>query len=137
MRNLRSLLIVLLTILLFWFMKFYLKVPTAEIEIIGIILTAASILFGFLAGFFISELWNRYTEIRSLQGERSSAGVTMISYAENFYTENKFESEFRKLVEKSAIVDEVINWNEGHVEIPYFQAIQKSFNLIKIKKIKG
>ena len=53
MKSWRSIIIISATIFIFWFIKFYLKFPDAEIGIIGVVLTVASILFGFLAGFFI------------------------------------------------------------------------------------
>lgn len=103
---------------------------------IGVILTIASVLFGFLAGFVISELWTRYTEIRSLQGVRSSNALNMIRYASYFYSDKIFEKNFKYLVEKAAVADEIIAWDEGHLEIKYFQAIEDSFHRIKIKNPK-
>ncbi|MBI4447997.1 hypothetical protein HY643_03375 [Candidatus Woesearchaeota archaeon] len=129
----RTLLLVFVTVFLFWFIKIYLKFPSAESGIIGVILTVTSILFGLLGGFFISELWTRYTQIRELQGEHSSEGLNMIKCAESFYTNKKFEKEFKKLLEKAGIVTETVTWKEGHLQIPYVRAIGDSFKLIKTK----
>ena len=136
MKNWRTVLLVVGITLLFWFLKFVLHFPSADIDTVGVILTIASILFGFLAGFFISELWTRYTEIRELQGTRFSDTLNLIRYASYFFDNKIFEKEFKKNVEKSSIADEVIDWNEGHLEIKYFRDIEKSFRHIKIKQVK-
>jgi hypothetical protein len=135
MKNWRTVIVIVLTALLFWFVKFILGFPSADLEVISVILTIASILFGFLVGFFISELWTRYIEIRSLQGVRTSSNINMIRYASYFYKGNKkFEQKFKSLVEISAISDEIIEWDEGHLEIPYHRAIEDSFRLVKLKQ---
>ena len=135
-KSTRVILFALITIFVFWFVKFCLSFPNADVEIVGIILTISSILFGLLAGFFISELWSRYTEIRELQGVRSSEEVNMIRYAKHFLPNRKFEREFKLGVEKASISDEVINWDEGHLEAPYFQDIEDSFKYVKVKNRK-
>jgi len=136
MKNWKTIALVLITIFIFWFLKFYLRFPVAEAGIVSTILTIASILFGFLAGFFISELWSRYAEIRTLQGERCSSGLNMIKCAEYFFGNKVFEERFKKLVEKSSLVDEIAEWTEGHLEIPYFRAIGDSFESIEVKNQK-
>ena len=133
MRSFRAFVLVIFSICAFWVIKFFFKFPSADIGIIGVILTVASVLFGFLAGFFISELWTRYTNIRELQGKRLSEGLNMIRYASYFYNNKNFEKEFKLLVEKSAVADEVINWDEGHLEIKYYQDIETSFSRIQVK----
>ncbi len=135
MKNWRTVILVAFSIAIFWFLKFYLNFPSADAGVIGIILSISSILFGFLAGFFISELWTRYTEIRELQGSRSSAGLNMINYAEYFFKNKKFRDEFKSSVEKSIVADEIIDWDEGHIEIPYYRDIESSFR--HIKKLKN
>jgi len=136
MRNLKIIISVGIVFFIFWFIKFYIKFPGISMDIIGIILTISSILFGFLAGFFISELWSRYTEIRSTQSERCSSGLNMIAAAEHFFDNKKFEKEFKKLVEKAPIADEIIKWEEGHLEINYYINIKNSFKHIKIENEK-
>jgi hypothetical protein len=137
MKNWRTPAIILTTIAVFWFIKFQLNFPSADIEIIGVILTIASILFGFLGGFFISELWSRYTEIRQLQTARASELLNIITYAKYFFKNKTFEKEFKHLMEKSSIVDELIRWNEGFFEIQYFRNIEESFKHIIIKDKKS
>jgi len=137
MKQIRTFLVVVITIFIFWFIKFYLKFPSADLEVIGIILTIASILFGLLAGFFISGLGVRYVEIRELQNLWSAETINMIKYGETFYKNNKqFEKEFKKSVEKSSIVDEIVEWTEGHLALPYFRKISSSFEKLKIKSKK-
>jgi len=51
----------------------------------------------------------------------------MIRYASHFFENKKFEEEFKLRVEKASIVDEIIKWNEGHLEVPYYREIEKSF----------
>ena len=136
MKDWRTVILIIITIFIFWFIKFNLKFPNADLDIIGIILTISSILFGFLAGFFISELWTRYTEIRQLQSSRSAYGLNMIKCAENFYNNKKFEKEFKKSIEKCAIVDEIVEWDEGNLELPYYRAIEDSFKNIKVNNMR-
>jgi len=136
MKNWRTLIIIGVTIFIFWLIKFQLGFPSADVSIIGVILTVSSILFGFLAGFFISELWTRYTEIRMLMGTRTSEGINMIKYAEYFFRNKKFKKDFKKLVEKATIADEVVEWDEGHLEESYYREIENSFKHIKIKNKK-
>lgn len=133
MKNLRTILIVIVLILIVWAVKFIFNFPSADIGVIGVILSVSSIIFGLLVGFFISELWSRYTEIRSLQGERSSAGLLLIKLAEHFYKDKRFEKEFKAKMEASAIADEVILWDEGHLEEPYYCQVGDSLELVKIK----
>jgi len=132
-KNWKLLFVILVTVFLFSFIKFYIGFPNADLELVGIILTISSILFGLLAGFFISELWSRYTEIRGLQGMRSSEQFNLFRYAKYFFDNKKFESQFKTSLEKAVIADEVINWDEGHLEIPYFRNIESSFKHIKVK----
>ncbi len=136
MKNLRSVFLLVLTVFIFWFLKFYIGFPAADVSFVGVVLTIASILFGFLASFFISELWTRYTEIRTLQSIRSTEGLNMIQYASNFFKNKEFEIEFRKLVEKTAIVDETVEWDEVQLEIPFHREIEKSFRLVQIENRK-
>lgn len=137
MKNWKTPLLILITLIIFWFLKYQLNIGLADIEILGVILTVTSVLFGFLTGFFISELWSRYTEVRQLQSMRSSNGLNMIKYAEYFYKNKKFESEFKWLVERSSIIDEIIEWDEGHIEIPFYRKIEDSFDFIKDKEVKS
>ena len=127
MKNWKSIISIFVTFTLIWFLKSYFTFPEINSEIISVILTISSILFGFLAGFFISELWSRYSEIRSIQGIRSSNGLNMIKYAEHFFKNEKFKENFLKLTEKSSIVDEIVEWEEGHIELSYYRDIEKSF----------
>ena len=132
----RTIVLVLAVILIVWLIKFYFKFPSADIDIINIILTLSSILFGFLAGFFISELWTRYTEIRSLQGMFSSDSLNMIKCAEHFYNNKNFKKEFRGSVEAAAVANEIVEWDEGQLCLPYVRAVGDTFKLITIKNQK-
>jgi len=136
MKSWKSIVLIFATFILIWFLKFYISFPEISSETINIILTVSSILFGFLAGFFISELWSRYSEIRSIQGIRSSKGLNMIKYAEYFFGNERFKESFLKLTEKSSVVDEIAEWEEGHIELPYYREIEKSFTLIKDDDVK-
>ncbi len=136
MKNWRIIFLLIIVVVFVWFIKFYLGFPNTDVGVIGIILSISSILFGLLTGFFISELWSRYTEIRSLQGDRSAAGMSMIKHAEYFFKNKKFKKEFGVKVEKSAVADEIINWDEGHLEEPYYRNIEDSFSSLKINGTK-
>lgn len=136
MKNLKTIFFLLLVVIFVVLIKFIFHFPTADISVIGTILSISSILFGLLAGFFISELWSRYTSIRELQGERVSSGLNMIKLAENFFANKKFKTEFTKNVEKSALADVIINWDEGHLEELYYRDISSSYKYIKIGNIK-
>jgi uncharacterized membrane protein len=130
MKNWKSIISIFVTFTLIWFLKSYFTFPEIDPEIISVILTISSILFGFLAGFFIFELWSRYSEIRSIQGIRSSNGLNMIKYAEHFFKNKEFAESFSKLTEKSSVVDEIVEWDEGHLELSYYRDIEKSFTYI-------
>lgn len=137
MKKLQTLGILLIIILAVIVVKFFLNFPIFEISVLGTVLSIASILFSLLIGFFISILWSRYTEVRALQGERASSGISLIELARHFYKDNsEFKKDFIKRVEKSAIADEFIFYNEGHLETPYYVDIAKSFDLLKIKNPK-
>lgn len=136
MRNLRIFLIIIATSLVFYLIRSLIGLPEVNANTINLLLTISSIMFGVLIGFFISQLWTRYTEIRTQQGIRSSEGINLIQYASHFFKNKKFEKKFKKQVEKSCIADEVILWDEGHLEIPYFTDIEKTFNMVKLKSSK-
>jgi len=132
-----KILFVVIAVVAIWLVKFVLRFPSVDINVIGVILSISSILFGLLAGFFISQLWTRYTEIRTLQGQRSSAGLLLIEYANHFYARNpQFKKDFRKRMEHAAIVDEIIYWDEGYLEDPYYRAIASSFRMVKVQNEK-
>jgi hypothetical protein len=61
----------------------------------------------------------------------------MIKYAENFYTNKKFKKEFMRLVERAAVSDEIVEWDEGHLEVPYYRDIENSFDRLKIEDRKN
>jgi hypothetical protein len=136
MKNWRTPIIVLITILTVYIIKFQLNFPSADIEVIGVILTISSILFGFLGGFFISELWSRYTEIRTLQSEWSSEGLNMLQYATHFFKNKEFERDFKNKMEQALTADQLVSWTELDMEIPYFRKIGDSFEKIKVKTSK-
>jgi len=137
LRTWKTIIWAIVTIIVFWFVKFILKFPEGDLNTISIILTIASILFGFLAGFFISELWGRYTSLRTLQSARLGDGLNIIQKASFFFKGNKkFENTFKKSIEKAAIADEIAEWDETHLELPYFRAIGETFNLIDEKQVK-
>lgn len=136
MKHWRTFFVLALTIAIIWFVKFVLHFPIADANLLNIVLTVASIIFGLLAGFFISELWSRYTEIRSLQGERSAATLALVSFARHFFKNKGFEQEFKEKVEKAAVSDMIIAFDEGHMEIPYYVQIEESFDKVAVKTAK-
>ena len=131
----RTALVALFSVILFLIIKEYIKMPIVNIEITGLILTITSILFGFLAGFFISELWTRYSELRNLQGTYSSSGISMIQAAKNFFKNKKFKEEFKKSTEEGLVATEIAEWYEDF-NIPYLKKISNSFKHIKVKNEK-
>ncbi len=136
MKNWRTIIFVLLAVILVWFLKFVINFSSADIDIITLTLTVVSILFGLLASFFIAQLWSRYTEIRSLQGDRMSAGLILISCAKYFFNNKEFEKDFKKRMEKAVIADQIINIDEGTFEEPYYLQVEESFKHLKINNSK-
>jgi ABC-type multidrug transport system fused ATPase/permease subunit len=131
--RLRTVLVVFVTIVVVWILKLKIFVSAESPETISIILTAASILFGLLASYFINELWTRFSAIRDLQSERTAAALNMIQYAKIFYKNKAFEKEFKERVEATSIADMAITMNEGHLEVPYFVHIEESFRKIRLR----
>jgi hypothetical protein len=60
----------------------------------------------------------------------------MIKYAEHFFKNEKFKESFSKLTEKSSIVDEIVEWEEGHIELSYYRDIEESFTHITDDDVK-
>ncbi|MFA6436630.1 MAG: hypothetical protein WC242_00735 [Candidatus Paceibacterota bacterium] len=137
MKNWKNIALALITAGLFWLIKVQLSFPSADPGIVSVVLTIASILFGVLAGFFISELWSRYAEIRTTHSNRASFGLNMVKLAEHFYMNEKFKKEFTRLVEKSSIADEVVEWDEGDLELEYYRDIAESFKCINLENSKS
>ncbi len=137
MKNLQKIWFVIAVIAATWLIKFVFAFPTADISVIGVILSVSSILFGLLAGFYISVLWSRYTEIRSLQGERSSSGLMLLDLALYFYPRNtKFERDLKRRMELACIADETILWDEGDYEEEYYRKVSRAFLLVPVKSPK-
>jgi len=138
LRTWKTISLAIVSVIVFWFVKFILKFPGGDLGIVSIILTVASVLFGFLSGFSISELWDRYTNLRNLQSMRLGDALNMIQKARFFFKGNKkFENAFKKSIEKAAIADEIAEWDETHLELPYFRSIGETLKLIEEKQVKG
>jgi uncharacterized membrane protein (DUF441 family) len=125
---------IFLTVFVFWLAKRYIPVPPADMTVISMILTVTSILFGFLASFFIAELWSRYSELRLSMTKWGSNMINVINYAKRlFKNSKKFEKEFREKLEAYAISDSIVHWWEVHKTDKYFNAIYEAFDLANPK----
>lgn len=100
-------------------------------DIIGPIFTISSILFGFMAGFTISKLWTRFTEVREAQNMRSATAINIINYSEFFYHNKEFKKKFIERFDDLAMVDNMIGWDNGHVEHIYAKQIEETFTMLE------
>jgi hypothetical protein len=97
-------------------------------------LTVTSILFGFLAGFFITELWTRYSTIRTLQAEWSANLISFIRYSKLFYHNKKFKESFTYHMKRYLVCPMTISWQKLEYEIKYFSKLSSSLEILKNEK---
>lgn len=138
MRIIKPILLIILVTVTFYFLDSFIVLPPIDLEAWGIILTVSSILFGFLGGFFISELWGKYVEARSSQSFWSAKIGDILFYSNYFFSENKeFEISLKRAMERYCIADAIIGWDELEKEEKYLREIGKAFYLIRAKDLKG
>ncbi len=119
MKRFKTILLFINSALLFVIIKELLVNVSYESEVLNIILTISSLLFGLLAGFFMSGLWGRYTTIRSLQAEWSAGILALINYA-NLIGTKEFKKNFFSFLKKYLYLVVLNDWQSIEKEIKYF-----------------
>jgi hypothetical protein len=124
-----------LAIFLIWsFSRKYATVPIADINILSITLSVASILFGFMAGFFITELWTRYADIRTNQALWVANILNMIHHAKSLFSRNaKFEKEFIKKMDRDLVSNIGLeSWEALDSELKYMIDVKDTLRHVKL-----
>ena len=133
MKRYKTVGIFLISVAVFFIIKRLVINISYESDVLNIILTISSLLFGLLAGFFISALWGRYNRIRELQAEWSASILALINYTRLLGTK-KFREEFFSFLKKYLYLVVLNDWENVDNEIKYFNKASVLFKQLIIKK---
>jgi hypothetical protein len=127
-RNKRTWQIFLLSIAIFAALSHFLPIFRDITELLSLALSVTSILFGLLIGFFITQMWNKFTAVRRESAIFRSALLGMITNMRRLEGNDKVKEEFENRMEKFLIAFTMISWDSVEEEERYFEVVTNTIS---------
>jgi ABC-type multidrug transport system fused ATPase/permease subunit len=124
-KNIRTWILFIISLIVFMSASFLLPTLKVNSNLLSLSLTATSILFGLLSGFFISELWKKYSTIRRLNSKFVSNLESLILNFKSLSGNEDLKQEFKDKVHTYLIVYNLLPWNEMNHGDEYFSRVIK------------
>jgi len=136
MKRLNSWIVFLLSVIFFGFLSFKLPFFEGLTDLLSLVLSVTSILFGLLIGFFITEMWNKYSSVRK-EVSNLETGLMGCIYRTELLSENEeFKKNFKNSLEKYLISYILLPWQYVHKGDRYFNDLIDCLDEIKLKNSK-
>jgi len=132
----RSWLVFLISLISFGMLSFLL--PNVEIDrsLVEVVLSITSILFGLLAGFFISQMWEKFSNVRKHSAEYETDLLNWIR-AMRFLDDNEeVKKKFKDRMEEYLVVWITLPWHYADKDKKYFKRVHDLLDEIEISSEK-
>jgi ABC-type multidrug transport system fused ATPase/permease subunit len=131
MNNERTWIFAVLSVIVFGGLSIYLPLFDGNTDLLSLALSVNSVLFGLLTGFFITEMWDKYTSIRKESAELRGALLSMIKNMRRLQSNDKNKDLFEERMEKFLIAFIVISWENLKEEEKYFEVVTDTIGDVK------
>ena len=132
MRNKQTWKIFIGSIVFFSLISYFLPLFEGGESLLSLALNVTSILFGLLIGFFITQMWNKFTSVRRESAVFRSALLGMISNMRRLEGNEDVKQEFEDKLEKFLIAFTMISWKSVEEEDKYFSLVTDTISDVKI-----
>jgi hypothetical protein len=136
MKSWKSLGIFAISFPIFYYLSISLPVIDVPIAIVSMTLTFIGLLFGLLASFFISELWNRHVNMREVMAGHSSTLSSILGYVDLFNHNIKFKQNMKHAIEKYITANVAVRVIESERTDKYFMNLYKALDAVSIDRDK-
>jgi hypothetical protein len=123
MRNEKTWKAFILSLLFFGVLSVFLPTFDGNTKLLSLALSVTSILFGLLIGFFITQMWNKFTSIRMESANFREALLSMIGNMRRLQANEDVKQMFEARMEKFLIAFIMISWDSLEEEERYFEAV--------------
>lgn len=137
MRNKVTWIIFSFSVVLSTILSFYLPIFGELQDLLSLALSVTSILFGLLIGFFLTQMWNKYTSIREYSAVMKSGMLSMIRNFKRLENKPEFKNNFEEKAEKALIAFILASWDNLHEEDEYFDNFFSSIDYVKVDDTKS
>jgi hypothetical protein len=120
MRNEKTWKAFILSVLFFGVVSVSLPTFQGNTNLLSLALSVTSILFGLLIGFFITQMWNKFTSIRMESANFREALLSMIGNMRRLGANEDVKQRFEVRMEKFLIAFIMISWDSLEEEERYF-----------------
>lgn len=132
MRNERTWEIFLGSIVFFSLLSEFLPVFNGSRDLLSLALSVTSILFGLLIGFFITQMWNKFSSIRRESSKFRSSVLGLIKNMRRLEGNEETKEIFEERMEKFLIAFTMISWNSVEEESKYFSNVTRTISDIDV-----
>lgn len=132
MRNERTWELFLGSIVVFSLISYFLPIFEGSRNLLSLALSVTSILFGLLIGFFITQMWNKFSSIRRESSKFRSSVLGMIKNMRRLEGNDETIEVFEKRMEKFLIAFTMISWNSVEEESKYFSNVTQTISDVDV-----
>jgi len=133
----RSSLIFLLSLGIFGALSFTLPVVKIEQGLVEIVLSITSILFGILAGFFISQMWDKFSNVRKYSAEYEANLLSWIRAVELLEGNEEVKEKFKERTDQYLVAWLTLPWYFADEDRKYFKRVHSLMKNIDISSEKN
>lgn len=128
MRNLRTWMFFVISVIFFGSISVYMPLYQGSTKFFSLALSVTSTLFGLLIGFFITQMWNKFSSIRKESAELRSYLLSMISNMRMIEGNENVKEEFEDRMERFLIAFVMVAWDSVEEEDRYFARVTESIS---------
>lgn len=132
MRNERTWEVFLGSIVFFSILSHFLPVFEGSRKLLSLALSVTSILFGLLIGFFITQMWNKFSSIRRESSMFRASLLGLITNMRRLERNEETREIFEKRMEKFLIAFTMISWDSVEEEEKYFSHVTDTISDIDV-----
>lgn len=132
MRNRRTWQLFIISVIFFAVITIYLPRYSGATELLSLALSVTSVLFGLLIGFFITQMWNKFSSIRRESAILRSSLLGMISNMRRLEGNEEVKEKFFDRMERFLIAFIMISWDSVEEEDRYFDRVTETISEVEI-----
>ncbi len=131
MKNERTWGIFIISVLVFTGLSYFLPIYEGATQLLSLALSVTSILFGLLIGFFITQMWNKFSSIRRESAVLHAAIQGLITNVKRLEGNEDVKQQFEDRMERFLIAFTMISWDSVEEEDKYFNAVSSTLDKIQ------
>lgn len=128
MKNRRTWQLFILSVVVFASLSYFLPIYEGATQLLSLALSVTSILFGLLIGFFITQMWNKFSSIRRESSSLHSAIQDLIANMNRLEGNERAKKQFEDRMERFLIAFTMISWDSVEEEDKYFDAVRSAID---------